>query len=67
MYINQKPDTEYRNCFDENEGDCPYMVINKYGTECCSIDHIVQVKWYGCTPQEIIDKVANKKSQLNYV
>ena len=54
---NNAENTIYRNCLDKEKGDCPYMVRNKYGLECCSIDHIVQVEFYGCVPQLVLDKV----------
>ena len=51
----------YRNCVDKVKGDCPYMYRNKYGTACCSIDGIIQVEYYGCTPREIIFRMAMKE------
>lgn len=48
--------TEYRNCVDATKGDCMYMHRNEYGVACCSIDHIVQVEFYGCRPIEVIRK-----------
>jgi hypothetical protein len=49
--------TEYRNCFKtDTEGECVFASFNESGVHCCTIDRIVQTRWYGCKPQEIIDK-----------
>ncbi len=60
---NNDKNTIYRNCVDEKDGDCPYMYMNEFGTECCSIDKIIQVKFYGCIPQHVLDKVEEKSNQ----
>jgi hypothetical protein len=53
--------TEYRNCFKtDTEPECPFADFNEYGTNCCTIDNIVQTRWYGCVPQEVIDKESEK-------
>jgi hypothetical protein len=57
---NNDDNTKYRNCVDEIVGDCPYMIKNEYGTACCSVDGIFQVTYYGCTPDEVILKMAMK-------
>ena len=46
----------YRNCLDKTKGDCPYMFRNEYEVPCCSIDGVIQVEWFGCTPIEVIKK-----------
>ena len=51
---NADTDIIHRNCIDEAKGDCPYMIRNEYGTACCSIDGIVQVEFYACTPHEVL-------------
>ena len=50
--------TKWRACLDDKRGwgNCPFMAFNEYGTACCTIDKIVQVEFYGCIPQEILDK-----------
>lgn len=53
---NSDPNTKYRHCVDEEKGDCPFMRKNEYNVPCCSIDGIIQVRWYGCIPQDILDK-----------
>ena len=58
--INNNKNTIYRNCLDDIDGNCPYMYLNKYGIACCRIDKIIQVEFYGCVPQEIIDKTKAK-------
>lgn len=57
----------YRTCISVSKGDCPFMHLNEYGVECCSIDGIAQVRHYGCTPQKIMDKVNNDlaKEEVN--
>ncbi len=57
--INQLSMNEYRNCFDDIDGNCPYASFNKYNNPICSLDRIVGVRWFGCTPQRIIDKIDN--------
>jgi len=56
MIINNAKITIYRNCISVKDGNCPYMLLNKYSTECCVIDKIVQVKYFGCTPYELIKR-----------
>ena len=51
----------YRNCVDKVKGDCPHMFRNEYGTACCSIDGIVQVEFYACTPHEILLRMSIKE------
>ena len=51
---NTDVDIIHRNCIDEAKGDCPYVFRNEYGTACCSIDGIVQVEFYACTPHEVL-------------
>ena len=48
-------DNDYRNCTDPppGEGNCKYVAINEYGVEYCTIDRIIQVKFYGCVPAKI--------------
>lgn len=49
---------DYRSCLDENaKVNCPYVNKNEYGVWCCTIDRIVQVDYYGCTPIEILNKL----------
>ena len=51
--------TEYRDCFkNDTESNCVFADVNKSGTHCCTIDRIVQTRWYGCVPQKIIYKVS---------
>ena len=54
---NKDENTIYRNCLDENEGNCSYVCLNEYKSARCSIDNITQVEWYGCVPQEILDRI----------
>ena len=52
-----KPNTECRNCFkSDTETDCVFASFNENSVHCCTIDRIVQTRWYGCKPQEIINK-----------
>lgn len=46
----------FRNCFDKAKGNCVFASKNEYGTPCCTIDRIVQIEFYGCVPQKIINK-----------
>lgn len=48
---------DYRFC-----EDCPYMYLNEYSIECCSLDKIVGVKYFGCVPQIVIDKIREKQN-----
>ena len=49
--------SEYRNCFKtDTEPECVFAWFTEGGVHCCTIDRIVHTRWYGCTPQEIIDK-----------
>jgi hypothetical protein len=53
--------TEYRDCWrTDDTSECVFACKNEYGVHCCSIDGIVQTRWYGCTPQEVIDKSDEK-------
>ena len=51
----------YRSCIDKIKGDCPLMYRNEYGVPCCTIDGIVQVQFYGCTPHEILVRMSKKE------
>jgi len=48
---------EWRGCIGDPAGNCPYVCFNENGVPKCSIDNIVQVRWYGCRPSEIIAKI----------
>ena len=49
--------TKYRDCFkSDTESACVFAGINKYGNGYCTIDNITNIRWYGCKPQEIINK-----------
>jgi len=61
--INNAKITIYRNCVSMKNGNCPYMILNKYFTECCAIDKTVQVKYFGCTPYELIKKGTNMDTE----
>jgi hypothetical protein len=53
--------TEYRDCFKtDTETECVFASFNEYGNHCCTIDKVVCVRWFGCRPQEIINKVSKK-------
>jgi hypothetical protein len=54
---NKLPLNSYRECIKDNNAYCPYAGKNEYGIWCCTIDKIVQIDWYGCTPIEIINKI----------
>jgi len=54
--INPESNTEHRNCVDEIKGDCPFMKRNEFKVATCTIDNIVQVEYYGCIPQNVLDK-----------
>ena len=56
MKLNNDEMGVWHNCVDKVKGDCPFMKRNQYKVATCSIDGIVQVEFYGCVPQEIIDK-----------
>jgi hypothetical protein len=58
--LNSDSNKIYRNCLDDKKGNCPMMYRNEYGTACCSVDKIVQVEFYGCVPQTIIDRKARE-------
>jgi hypothetical protein len=52
---------EYRHCFKtEKEIDCIFASFNENGIHCCTIDKVIQTRWYGCCPQEVIDKESKK-------
>lgn len=53
---------EWRGCVEKEKANCPYVGKNEYDVWCCTIDHIVQVEWYGCRPSEIIAKVDRENS-----
>ena len=49
--------TKYRDCFkNDTESECVFAGFNRYGTHCCTVDGVIHTRWYGCKPQEIIDK-----------
>lgn len=50
-------DNDYRYC-----EDCQYMYWNEHGVECCCLDKIVGVKYFGCVPQIVIDKKKEKEN-----
>lgn len=54
-------DTDFRTC---KNPDCIYVRQNEYGIDYCSLDNIIQVPYYACIPQEIINK--KKKDVLNW-
>lgn len=48
---------KYRHYCDKNKDkNCKYMKLNKYGVSCCSLDNIVQIEYFGCIPQIVINK-----------
>lgn len=59
--------TDYRHCIKgfSQTIDYPFVSKNEYGIDCCTIDKIVQVTYYGCTPQEIINKQSDKYEKEN--
>jgi len=61
MDDNNSSNAEYRNCVDKEKGDCPFMYRNQYYIAGCSIDNIIQVEYYGCTPKDILKKRADKE------
>lgn len=66
MKMNIK-NTEWRGCFKtDTEASCVFASFNEYGTHCCTIDGIVQTRWYGCIPQDVINKESIKlENELN--
>lgn len=51
--------TVYRDCFKSDvEAGCIFAGFNASGNHCCTIDRIVQTRWFGCTPQNIINKIS---------
>ena len=55
--LKEMNNNEWRNCFkDDTITECQFADFNKHGTHCCTIDEIVQTRWYGCKPQDIINK-----------
>jgi len=61
-------DNKYRNCISNHKDNCQYMVLNKYNVPCCSLDNLVQVKYFGCRPSEVKNKLpasrnSNKRRQ----
>lgn len=52
--------TEYRNCFERGEEFCVFANFNGHKVECCTIDRITHIEWFGCVPQEAIDKLSEK-------
>ena len=59
--------SEYRNCFKtDTEPECKFAGFNPHGVHCCTIDCTVHTRWYGCTPQEIIDKISKKYWRLSF-
>ena len=59
--LNEAHYDEWRGCVDEQKGNCPFMYLNQYDVECCNIDKIVQVRWYGCVPSVELAKRADKE------
>jgi len=57
--------TEYRSCKSnyQNNEDCVFVSKNEYGVDCCTLDRIVQVTYYGCVPQKVIDKLDKKEGE----
>lgn len=54
---NKMENSEYRGCFKTDEEiECVFASFNEYGTHCCTVDRIVQTRWYGCIPQDVINK-----------
>ncbi len=52
---------DYRRCFNsETEPECVFAGFIEKGVHCCTVDGIVQTRWYGCRPQEAIDKLDEK-------
>ena len=50
--------TEYRNCFVTDDiAECVFASKNENGTHCCTVDGVIHTRWYGCHPQEEIDKL----------
>lgn len=43
-------DEDYRDCVGAQGNDCEYVRYNEFNTPYCSIDGIIQVRYYGCTP-----------------
>lgn len=54
------PNDQFRDCFSDHVADCPFAGHNEYGTPCCTIDCIVQTRYYGCVPQEVINKISRQ-------
>ena len=52
-------DKIYRDCVSKLHGNCPYVRKNKYNVYYCSIDHIIQVTFFGCTPHDAMKKYKN--------
>ena len=53
--------TDYRNCFlSDSEPNCKFADFNKGGNHCCTVDGIVSIRYYGCRPQEAINKLDEK-------
>lgn len=58
------PNTEWRGCFKtDTEPECVFADFDKNDTHCCTIDRIIQTRWYGCRPQEVINKVSELLAQ----
>jgi len=67
MTIRKRNNSDYRECFNsDTEPICIFASFNEYGNHCCTIDRIVQTRWYGCRPQEIIDRKSKElEEELN--
>ena len=48
--------TEFRSC-KQDGNDCVFCGKTEYGGDCCTLDRIAQVTYYGCVPQEVIDRL----------
>ena len=65
--LNRAKNDVYRSCFSDTEGDCLHASKNDYGVSFCSIDLIVQIDFYGCTPQDIINKRSVVYDEMNII
>lgn len=60
-------DNEWRECVAVKLGDdhnCEYMKVNKYNQQCCGIDGINNIKWFGCIPAKIKNFIELKEKFL---
>ena len=56
-YKHRRALDQFRHCVEGGTANCPYVSVNRQGTWCCTIDNIVQVKHFGCTPVDVISKI----------